>query len=145
MDIMVNDNPILLIEDDNIDALTIQRAFDDIGVENSLIHVYNGEEAIRYLDDASNQKPYFILLDLNMPKMNGHEFLRAIKDNEELKQIPVVVLTTSKDKKDISKSFDLNVAGYLVKTFDYDKFVEIMRAVQRYWKLSQTPAKVHNF
>ena len=139
---MRHNAPILLIEDDSIDALTIQRAFNDIGVGNPLIHVNNGEQALNYLSDPAKKKPYFILLDLNMPKMNGHEFLRAIKDNEELKQIPVVVLTTSKDKADISKSFELNVAGYLVKTFEYDKFVEIMRAVQRYWKLSQLPAKI---
>ena len=136
---MRNLKPILLVEDDSIDAMTVKRAFKDLKVTNQLVHVVNGEEALEYLRNESNKKPCVILLDLNMPKMNGIEFLKIKIENEEFKKIPVVALTTSTDGHDIAQSFELGVAGYIVKPVDYKKFVEAIRTIDLYWTLSELP------
>ena len=131
--------PVLLIEDDNVDAMTVKRAMRDLHVEHSVIHSINGEEAMKYLTNPDNEKPFVILLDLNMPKMNGIEFLKVIKAHPELKTIPIIVLTTSKEKRDILESFELGAAGYMVKPVDYSKFVEILGKIMTYWSTSELP------
>jgi CheY-like chemotaxis protein len=136
---MRSSKPILLIEDDNVDAMTIKRALKDIKVSNLLVHKVNGEDTLNYLRAADKEKPCVILLDLNMPKMNGIEFLKVAKADTELRQIPVIVLTTSKDEQDKVESFQLGVAGYIVKPTDYQKFVEAMRTLDLYWTLSELP------
>ena len=136
---MRNMKPILLVEDDKVDAMTVKRALEDIKVTNGLSHVANGEEALEYLRGQGNKKPCIIFLDLNMPKMNGIEFLKIVKADEELKKIPVVVLTTSQDEQDKIESFKLSVAGYIVKPADYKKFVEAVRTLELYWTLSELP------
>jgi CheY-like chemotaxis protein len=136
---MRNFKPILLVEDDSVDAMTVQRAFKDLKVTNPLAHSINGEEALAYLGDESNQRPCVILLDLNMPKMNGTEFLKVVKADDALKKIPVVVLTTSQEERDVVESFNLCVAGYIVKPVDYKKFVEAIRTIDLYWTLSELP------
>jgi DNA-binding NarL/FixJ family response regulator len=98
-----------------------------------------GEEALEYLRNDSNEKPCVILLDLNMPRMSGIELLKIIKADDELKKIPVVVLTTSKDEQDIISSFQLSVAGYVLKSVDYKKFVEAIGTVNLYWTVSELP------
>ncbi|MHC4159284.1 MAG: response regulator [Planctomycetota bacterium] len=137
---MQNSKPILLVEDDNVDVMTVKRALADLRVRNPLVHSTNGEEALEYLQAQSNKKPCLILLDLNMPKMNGVEFLRTIKREKTLKNIPVVVLTTSKSEKDIAEIFENGVAGYVVKPADYKKFVEAIRTINLYWALSELPS-----
>jgi len=137
---MRNSKPILLVEDDRIDAMAVKRALKDLKVTNKLIHTTDGEGALEYLRDESNKKPCVVLLDLKMSKMNGIEFLKIVKADDELKKIPVVVLTTSKDEQDVVESFKLGVAGYMVKTFDYKKFVETIRAIDLYWTLSELPS-----
>jgi len=129
----------LLVEDDRIDAMTVRRALKDLKVTNQLVHTVNGEEALKYLRSESNKKPCVILLDLNMPKMNGTEFLKIAKGQEELKKIPVVALTISKEDGDIAESFKLGVAGYIVKPVDYKRFVETIRIIDLYWTLSELP------
>ena len=136
---MRNMEPILLVEDDKVDAMTVKRALKDIKVTNGLIHTVNGEEALEYLRSEDSKKPCIVLLDLNMPKMNGVELLKIVKADEELKKIPVVVLTTSKDEQDVVESFKLSVAGYIVKPADYKKFVEAVRTIELYWTLSELP------
>ena len=136
---MRSSKPILLLEDDTVDAMTVKRALKDLKVINQLVHTGNGEEAIVYLKDENNIKPCVILLDLNMPKMNGIEFLKVIKADENLKRIPAVVLTTSKDDQDRIQSYQLSVAGFIVKPVDYIKFVEAMKIVDLYWTLSELP------
>jgi CheY-like chemotaxis protein len=131
--------PILLVEDDSVDAMTVKRAMRDLHVTNSVIHSVNGEEAIKYLTDPDKEKPFVILLDLNMPKMNGIEFLKIIKANTNLKMIPVIVLTTSREKRDVLDSFELGAAGYMVKPVDYAKFVEVLSTVMLYWCASEMP------
>ena len=138
---MNNSKPILLVDDDGIDALTVRRAFKDLGVTNPLVHSVNGEEALKYLTDQSNERPCVILLDLNMPKMNGIEFLGIVKEDDSLKHIPVIVLTTSTEECDIRESFRHSVGGYIVKPVDYKNFVEAMRTVNMYWTLSELPSE----
>ncbi len=136
---MRNSKPVLLIEDNSVDAMTVKRALKDINATNQLVHKVNGEEALEHLRGQGNQKPCVILLDLNMPRMNGIEFLKIAKADDELKQIPVVVLTTSREEQDKIESFKFSVAGYIVKPPDYKKFVEAMRTLNMYWTLSELP------
>jgi len=130
---------IMLVEDDTVDVMTVKRALKDINVANHLIVASDGEEALTYLMDDRNKRPGIILLDLNMPRMNGIEFLTAAKKNGVLKGIPVVVLTTSREDQDKVDSFDLGVAGYMVKPVDYVQFVEVMKTINLYWTLSELP------
>jgi len=136
---MQNSQPILLVEDDSIDVMTVKRAFRDIEVKIELVPTGDGEEALAYLRDDGNTKPSVILLDLNMPKMNGTEFLKIIKADDGLKKIPVIVLTTSNSEQDIAKSFELGAAGYMVKSVDYKRFMEIIKTIDSYWSLSKLP------
>jgi CheY-like chemotaxis protein len=132
--------PILLIEDDQVDAMVVRRALKELHVTNRLEHVENGEEALAYLRDSAMERPCLILLDLNMPVMNGIEFLQEIKADPELKRMSVVVLTTSDEQKDKVESFELGVAGYMRKPVDYQQFVEIIRTIDAYWTISESPA-----
>ena len=136
---MRNSRPILLAEDDKVDAMTVKRAFKDLKVSNPLVHTINGEEALQYLKNNGHQKPCVILLDLNMPKMNGIEFLKVIKADDAFRSIPVIVLTTSKEEQDKNESFKLSVAGYIIKSVDYKKFVDAIKVIDLYWTLSELP------
>lgn len=136
---MRSSRPILLIEDDRVDVMTLERAMKDLNVTNPVVNVRNGEEALRYLRNEANQKLCLILLDLNMPKVNGIEFLQLAKADEMLKNIPVVMLTTSTEQQDITESFKLGAAGYMVKSIDYKRFVEIIKVIDLYWTLSELP------
>lgn len=129
----------MLLEDDSVDAMTIKRAMKDIKISNPLVHVPNGEDGLIYLHNQDNNRPCVILLDLNMPKMNGLEFLKVAKADNALRQIPVIVLTTSKDEQDKVESFQLSVAGYIVKPTDYKKFVDAIKILDLYWTLSELP------
>lgn len=131
--------PILLVEDDQVDTMTVMRALKEIHVTNPVVHLENGEEALLYLQDPASEKPCIILLDLNMPIMNGIEFLQVVKHNDQLKRIPVIVLTTSDEQQDKMSSFNLGVAGYVVKPVDYRRFVEAMRSIDAYWNISEMP------
>ena len=133
--------PILLVDDDDIDALSVKRAFKDLNVTNPLIHSVNGEEALKYLKNHIDKLPCLILLDLNMPKMNGLEFLDIAKEDEILRHIPVIVLTTSTEECDIKASFKYSVGGYIVKPVDYKSFVEAIRTINMYWTLSEMPSE----
>lgn len=137
--LMRTTKPILLVEDDEVDVLTVKRALRDLKVSNPLRVARNGEEALKILADASSERPAIILLDLNMPRMGGMEFLREARSKGYGRGIPVVVLTTSRQDRDILEGFDLNVAGYMVKPVDYRKFVDVMKAIDVYWSLSELP------
>lgn len=136
---MRNTESVLLVEDDAIDMMTVRRAFRDLKLTNPLAHATNGEEALDYLRNEENRRPCVILLDLNMPKMNGVEFMKAVKADAILKRIPIVVLTTSRDDRDIVESYKLSAAGYIVKPVDYKKFVEAIRTIDVYWTISELP------
>jgi CheY-like chemotaxis protein len=134
--------PVLLVEDDSVDAMTVKRAFKDLDVKNPLVHVTNGEKALAYLTNTENPEPCVILLDLNMPKMNGIEFLKVAKADARLKCIPVVVLTTSRADQDKFDSFDQSVAGYIVKPAGYKGFLNAIRILDLYWTLSEVPPNI---
>lgn len=131
---------ILLLEDDDIDIMTVRRALKDLGATHPLDCATNGEEGLAFLRNPANPRPGLILLDLNMPRMNGIEFLTEIKADPLLKQIPVVVLTTSQEEIDRTNSFGRSVAGYMVKPVDYRQFVDIMRIIRDYWMTSEQSA-----
>ena len=137
---MKSSKSVMLVEDDNVDVMTVKRAFKDLNIKNQLIITPNGEEALEYLNNDDNTTPSIILLDLNMPKMNGLEFLRIIKTDENLKKIPVIVLTTSSQQEDIIESFNFGIAGYIVKSLDYTEFTEAIKTINLYWTLSKVPS-----
>ena len=136
---MKTDKPILLVEDDQVDVMTVNRALKEIKVTNPVVNLENGEEALNYLRDPAKARPCIILLDLNMPIMNGIEFLQVMKHDPQIRRIPVVVLTTSGEQQDKVNSFDLGVAGYMAKPVDYRQFVEVMRSIDAYWTVSELP------
>lgn len=131
---------ILLVEDDEVDVMNVRRAFDRAHVSNPLFVAGNGIEALAML--RGNTVPVdrrLVLLDLNMPRMNGIEFLRAVRADPELRTLPVVVLTTSNDEHDKIDAYDLNVAGYLLKPVTFASFVDLMSALNKYWMLVEMP------
>jgi len=138
---MRSKRPVLLVEDDQVDVMTVKRSFKEINITNRLEIVSNGVEALSFLRNSENEKPCIILLDLNMPKMNGIEFLSIAKQDEKLRRIPVVVLTTSEEEQNRMDSFDLGVAGYMIKPVDYQKFVEVVKTIDMYWTLSELPER----
>ncbi|MGN6578573.1 MAG: response regulator [Bordetella sp.] len=133
------DRPILVVDDDDIGVQTVRRALQELRVPNPVVGCHNGEEALNYLRDSSRPRPTIILLDLNMPVMNGIEFLRIVKEDEQLRQHPVVILTTSTEQQDKTDSFQFSVAGYMAKPMDYRQFIQIMRHIDQYWTSSELP------
>jgi CheY-like chemotaxis protein len=136
---MKNNKTILLVEDDKVDAMTVKRAMSDLKITNPLAHAFNGLEALEHLNNPKSESPCIILLDLNMPKMNGIEFLKVIKADQRFKKIPVVVLTTSNAERDKTESFILSVAGYMLKPVDYKQFVDVIKDINLYWTISEIP------
>ena len=136
---MIDNKPLLLVEDDDLDAKKVERAFRELQVANPVARVTNGEEALAWLRDPARGRPGLILSDLNLPIMSGIELIQVVKGDESLRQIPVVVLTASRLETDKLASFHLSVAGYMVKPVDYPQFVELMRTVHLYWTRSETP------
>ncbi len=131
---------ILLVEDDQVDVMNVQRAFKKAGITNPLYLAGNGIEGLELLRGTSlPHDRRMVLLDLNMPKMNGLEFLRELRKDPELLATPVVVLTTSNDDRDRVEAYNLNVAGYLLKPVTFTSFVELMVALNRYWTLVELP------
>ena len=128
---------ILLVEDNPGDVRLTQETFKDSKVGNRLVTVSNGEEAIAYLrrqgpyHDAP--RPGLVLLDLNLPKKNGHEVLKQIKSDESLRRIPVVVLTSSKAEEDILKTYDLHANCYITKPVDLDQFITVVKSIEGFW------------
>lgn len=131
---------LLIVEDDEVDVMNVQRAFQKNKIANPLFVAGNGLEALELLRGGKIPKERrIILLDLNMPKMNGIEFLRELRADEELRATPVVVLTTSNDEKDKIEAYNLNVAGYLLKPVTFSNFCEVMAALNKYWTLVEMP------
>ncbi|HAW51913.1 MAG TPA: two-component system response regulator [Flavobacteriales bacterium] len=137
---MNGNKPILLVEDDEVDIMTVQRALKEVKVMNPLEFTNNGEEALEYLNNPLKRRPCVILLDINMPRMNGIEFLREREKDLDLRTIPVVVLTSSREEQDLLQSYELGISGYMIKPVDYKQFVETIRVIDLYWTLSQFPS-----
>jgi CheY-like chemotaxis protein len=131
---------ILLVEDDEVDIMTVKRAFAKANITNPLYVAHNGLEALEVLrKEDLPPKRRLILLDVNMPKMNGIEFLRELRKDPSLQQISVVVLTTSNEERDRIEAFKLNVAGYLLKPVTFQQFAEVMSTINKYWALMEMP------
>jgi len=135
---------ILLVEDDEVDVMNVQRAFKKNNITNPLYFATNGLEALIMLRGDGNppslpRERRMILLDLNMPKMNGIEFLRELRADPALKPIPVIVLTTSNEDRDKVEAYNLNVAGYILKPVTFSNFVEAVGTLNKYWTLSEMP------
>ncbi len=135
---------ILLVEDDEVDVMNVRRAFKKGHIVNPLYVAGNGIEALEMLrgEGTTPQIPTqrrLVLLDLNMPKMNGIEFLTILRSDPNLKQTPVVILTTSSEDRDRVNAYNLNVAGYLLKPVTFGTFVETMTTLNQYWTLCEMP------
>ncbi len=132
---MNNKLNILLIEDDSIEVMKLNRALLSLGKEHNIIHANNGDNALHYLS-KKKKIPDIILLDLNMPKINGIDFLKLIKSNNQLMYIPVIILTTSNNKKDLIDCFKHGVAGYILKPLKYVDYVSHVDAILSYWSIN---------
>ncbi|MEQ6341684.1 MAG: response regulator [Gammaproteobacteria bacterium] len=135
---------ILLVEDDEVDAMNVKRAFKKTNICNPLFHAGNGLEALDMLRGTGGvekiiPKPRIILLDLNMPRMNGIEFLHELRADPELHDISVVVLTTSNEERDKVAAYNLNVAGYILKPVEPERFIEAIGTLNLYWNLIELP------
>jgi CheY-like chemotaxis protein len=139
---MIDGEPItiLLVEDDPAHAEIVRRNLEEFRVANRIVHVEDGQAALDYLfrqaafaDPPSSPRPSLILLDLRLPKVDGLEVLRRIKEDEDLKKIPTVVLTTSAVESDIVNAYSHGVGSYLVKPVDFEKFTKLMEAFGFYW------------
>jgi two-component system response regulator len=138
---------IILVEDSPTDTLLAKEALKFSKVCNNLHTVVDGVDAMAFLHKegsyANVPRPDIILLDLNMPRMDGREVLKEIKFDEDLKLIPVVVLTTSMDEIDVLKAYGLHANCYIVKPVDFDKFAEVVRSIEIFWLMVVTlPAKI---
>lgn len=140
---------ILFVEDNHDHAELVMRSLQDHRVGNQITHVDNGETALDYLlrrgeyeDPASSPRPHVVLLDLRLPRVDGLDVLRQIKNDDNLKRIPVVVLTTSDKESDITRAYDLNANAYLVKPFDFSKFVDLLRDLGFFWLAWNRPPEI---
>jgi CheY-like chemotaxis protein len=138
MDNPVHLRQILLVEDDDVDRLTVRRAVKKLKIPNKLIMAENGEEALEMLR-SMEELPWFILLDINMPRMNGLELLKIMKSDDRLKVVPIIMLTTSAQDQDRYESFKHSVAGYVIKPVEFDNFVDTIDQIHKYWLMVQTP------
>jgi CheY-like chemotaxis protein len=131
---------ILLVEDDQVDVMNVRRAFERNRIANPLFVAGDGLEALEMLRNGRvPDSRRIVLLDLNMPRMSGIEFLRELRRDPVLMHTPVVILTTSNDDRDKIEAYNLNVAGYLLKPVTFVNFVELMAALNKYWTLVELP------
>lgn len=133
---------VLLVEDDEIDAEALKRAFQKQKIANPIIVAEDGIEALKILRGEGNgpvHKPHVILLDLNLPRMNGIEFLEELRADEDLRQSVVFVLTTSDDDRDVLAAYDNQVAGYMVKSRVGEDFVDMINMLDCYWRVIELP------
>jgi len=131
---------ILLVEDDDIDALAVKRGFSKLKLANPIIRTVNGLEALQLLrSPGAIQRPYVILLDLNMPIMGGIEFLQNIRKDENLKDAIIFVLTTSSADQDLVAAYNENIAGYIVKSDVKGGFDKVINLLDCYWRVVMLP------
>lgn len=134
---------ILLVEDNDVDVLLFQRALRHAGTTSSVVRAKDGVEALEILNMQSAegrvQNPYVILLDINMPRMNGHEFLKELRASEQLASSRVVVVTTSDDPKDIELAYGRYASGYVVKPGGTAEMTEVIKSLHHYWDICENP------
>ena len=126
---------ILFIEDDMIETMKMQRAISKFQSKHKIVEAKNGEEALDILRNGN--LPEIILLDLNMPRMSGIEFLSILKTDEKLKYLPTIILTTSENRVDLLKCFEIGIAGYIIKPLKYEDYEAKLKRVFEYWEVSE--------
>ncbi|PTY36858.1 two-component system response regulator [Saccharospirillum sp. MSK14-1] len=131
---------ILLVEDDDIDAMSIERSIKKMRLANPLVRVIDGVEALAVLHNDSIPKPRIVLLDLNMPRMGGLEFLEAIRNDEKLNDTVVFVLTTSQSEEEIYEAYKKNIADYIIKSSLSQDFNQVLKFLDHYWQLVVLPS-----
>jgi CheY-like chemotaxis protein len=140
--------PILLVEDNPMDVDLTLEAFREQGVDNPVNVCRDGEEALRYLADHCRPTdaglPILVLLDLRLPKVDGIEVLRQARADEVWRQVPVIVLTTSRETDDIATAYRLGVNSYIVKPVDFLEFADVVEAIKKYWLLLNEPPFPHH-
>jgi chemotaxis family two-component system response regulator Rcp1 len=124
---------ILLVEDSVADVELTLEALADAKIANSVTVVRDGVEAMEHLRDHSSTRPDLVILDLNLPRMSGHEVLAAIRADEHLRRIPVAILTTSAAESDVVRTYDLGANCYLTKPVDVDQFVHVVQSIEDFW------------
>ena len=127
---------IMLIEDDMIEIMKLNRTISKLKLKHKIVETNNGEDALKLLSEMDNL-PDIILLDLNMPKVNGIEFLNILKNDESLKYIPTVILTTSCNQKELHECFKIGVSGYILKPLKYEEYVDKINKVLSYWSINE--------
>ncbi len=127
---------ILLIEDDNIEIMKLQRTVSKLALNHKIIEAKNGEQALELLK-SGKPLPDIVLLDLNMPRMSGIEFLQILKEDSTLKYLPVVVLTTSENRVDLLECYRIGIAGYVIKPLKYEDYQEKLSKVLAYWEVNE--------
>ncbi len=135
---------ILLIEDNEGDIVLTQEAFEESKLINKISVIRDGKEAIRFFDNLKDhaEKPDMVLLDINLPKVNGHEILKHIKSHEKHKSIPVIMLTTSSSETDILQSYENHVNCYVTKPIDIGEFIKAMSKIEDFWiNIVSVPSK----
>lgn len=126
---------VLFIEDDMIETMKLQRAISKFESKHKIVEAKNGEEALEIL--KGGEVPDIILLDLNMPRMSGIEFLSHLKSDERLKYLPTIILTTSENRVDLLKCFEIGIAGYIIKPLKYEDYESKLKKVFEYWEISE--------
>ncbi len=137
---MGKESHLFLIDDDDVDAMTIERALRQCRIGNPIVRAHNGIEALEMMRDGSLIPPYVTLLDLRMPQMNGLEFLGEVRADPKLSDSIIFVLTTSDDEIDINQCYKNNVAGYFLKEHTGEKLIEIAEFLKGYWRIVELPA-----
>jgi len=130
---------ILIVEDDKLDAKILLKGLAETEYCCSTHIARNGKEALDYLSDDSNKKPSLIFLDINMPVMNGIEFLSERNKNANLTRIPTIIFTTSNKKEDKDDCYNAGIAGYMIKPIEYSEFKDLLLVVKNYWNRSKLP------
>lgn len=134
----------MLVDDDEVDVQDIQRTFKKYNISNTIHTATNGLEALNKLlgregEEKLHPTPRIIIVDINMPKMNGIEFIKTIRANNQLKSLLVFILTTSNNEQDKIDAYNLNVAGYIVKPFQFSDFIEVVNSLNHYWRILEFP------
>ncbi|MCP4483735.1 MAG: response regulator [Flavobacteriaceae bacterium] len=127
---------ILLIEDDTIELMKLNRAMSSLNMNHEVMEANNGEDGLELLLNKEYY-PDIILLDLNMPKINGIEFLSILKDNESLKFIPTIILTTSSNEKDLQACYNIGISGYILKPLKYEDYIAKINLLLSYWSANE--------
>ncbi|GGD11753.1 response regulator [Hyunsoonleella pacifica] len=127
---------ILLIEDDMIEVMKLHRTISKLKLPHNIVEANNGEDALKILQ-KKDELPHIILLDLNMPKLNGIEFLNILKNDDVLKYIPTIILTTSNNQKDLLECYKIGIAGYIIKPLKYEDYISKIEKLMAYWSINE--------